>query len=150
MKTMNWKEINKMPTEKYGWFAVATLPRNHSGSGEKDSTDLAGDNSWRKSFGFTKAWFNNGEWYEADPIGYRNNNITRFVTHWDYLPEVPMLSESFKHLSNWRLNERPNKEQMRELAIKEWEKEQKINPNPVNSEDYSYGFIAALQFIGLR
>jgi hypothetical protein len=147
---MNWKEVNKMPTETYGWFAVATLPRNHSGSGENDNTDLAGDNSWRKSFGFTKAWLNNGEWYEADSTGYRSNNITRFVTHWDYLPEVPILTESFKHPANWRLNERPNKEQMRELAMKELETDQKTNPNPVNPDAYSYGFIAALRFIGLR
>lgn len=147
---MNWKEITQMPTKTYGWFAVATLPRNHSGSGEKDNTDLAGDNSWRKSFGFTRAWLNDGEWYEADPTGYRCNNITRFVTHWDYLPEVPVLSEPFNHSANRRLNEKPNKEQMRELAMKGWEKDQKTNPNSVDPDAYSYGFIAALQFIGLR
>lgn len=147
---MNWKEVNKKPIEAFGWFAVAILPRNHSGSDEKDSSNLDGDNSWRKSFGFTKAWLNNGEWYEADSIGYRSNNITRFVTHWDYLPEVPVLSESFKHSATWKLNEKPNKEQMRELAMKEWENYQKINPNSVNPDAFSYGFMAALRLIGLR
>jgi hypothetical protein len=149
---MNWKEVNKMPAESYGWFAVAVLPRNHSGSGEKDSTDLAEDNSWRKSFGFTKAWLNNGEWYEPNSHGYGNDNITRLVTHWDYLPEVPILSESFKcsDTRNFFLNEKLNKEQMRELAMKEWENDQKTNPNPVNPDAYSYGFIAALRLIGLH
>lgn len=146
---MNWKQVNNGPIESHGWFAVARLPKNHSGSGEKDNTELSGDNSWRKSFGFTKAWFNNGEWYESDPTGYRCKNITRLVTHWDYLPEVPVLSESFQHSGNPRFNEMPNREQIRELAMRQWEIDQKSNPKSVNPTAYSYGFIAALRLIGV-
>lgn len=148
---MNWKEASKMPDKGYGWFAVATLPRNHSGSDEKDSTDLAGDNEWRKSFGFTIAWLNNGEWYEADHTGSRRTvNITRFVTHWDHLPEVPTMTEPFKYPGAARYSERQGKELMQDFAMKSWEEDQKTNPNPVNPYAYSYGFLSALRLIGLR
>jgi hypothetical protein len=39
---------------------------------------------------------------------------------------------------------------MRELAMKEWENDQKTNPNPVNPDAYCYGFIAALRLIVLQ
>jgi len=147
---MEWESITTKPNEGYGWFTVATLPRNHSGSGEKDNIDIEGDNRWRKSFGFSKAWLNNGEWYEPDATGNRCNNITRFVTHWGYLPEVPEITEPFYHPATWRMNERIGGEKMKELAGKQWELDQKTNPHPVNSDAYVYGFIAALRFIGLR
>ncbi len=147
---MEWKSIKTKPTESYGWFAVATLPINHAGSDATDKGNVDGDNRWRKRFGFTKAWLNNGEWYEPDSIGYRCNNITRYVTHWGYLPEVPELTEPFIHGDERKLNERKNKEQMVKLAGEQWEKDQKANPNPVNPDAYIYGFLAALRFIGLR
>lgn len=148
---MNWKEIKDKPLEQYGWFAVAVLPRNHSGSDMGYKEDLKGDNSWRKSYGFSKAWLNNGEWYEPSHTGSRNNNITRLVTHWDYLPEVPELKEPFYHTGNERFNEKPDKEFFRELAMKHWEEDQKTNPKPVNPEAYNYGFITAVRgFLGLK
>ena len=92
---MDWKEIKNGPEEDCGWFAVAIVPNNHSGTTHEDKTDLSGDNSWRESFGFTKAWFNGSRWWEPDPHGNRSKEITERVTHWGYLPAVPELKETF-------------------------------------------------------
>lgn len=146
---MNWKEVNIKPKEQFGWFAVAILPRNHSGSVEGKNEDLEGDNRWRKKFGFVKAWFNNGEWYEADATGSKTRNITRLVTHWDYLPEVPILTEPFAHTDNWRLNEKQSKEEIMKLAWEQWMDDQKTNPNAVNPHAFTYGFYSAMRFIGI-
>lgn len=91
---MKWNSIDVKPKKEYGWFAVAVLPRNHSGVVDEKSDflglcDLKGDNDWRKSFGFEKAWLHNGEWYVADHVGPRCKNITKLVTHWgEHLREM--------------------------------------------------------------
>ncbi len=146
---MDWKEISSPPKEQHGWFAVAVLPRNHSGSQEKDKCDLEGDNGWRKSFGFSKAWFNNGQWFEPSSTGGRSNNVTEIVTHWDYMPEVPVLATSFTPTSIGWLDRAKSKEDIRNIAYREWEFDQKTNPNAVNPEAFAYGFYVAMRFAGL-
>lgn len=146
---MDWKKITTNPPINFGWFVVATLPRNHSGSLEKNKTNLEGDNSWRKSFGFSKAWFNNGEWYEPSIVGNKSENISKLVTHWDYLPEVPILNESFLFTDKWTMYEKLNKEELKNLAKKEWGNNQKYFPNQnITLEDFSLGFIKAFEFLG--
>lgn len=147
--SINWKEVKERPRESFGWYSVAVLPVNHSGSGDSNETDLKGDNNWRKSFGYSKAWYNNGEWYEANMHGYRSNNITNLVTHWGNLPEVPDITEPFEHSSGFKFNEKITVEEVTKLSMDRWEEDQKTNPNSVNPTAYSYGFISALRFLGL-
>lgn len=142
---MEWNDVNIRPKEGYGWFAVAVLPKNHSGSGDDEKCDLKGDNSWRSEFGFSKAWFNNGEWYEADPNGNRTNNITRFVTHWGELPEVPELTKTHVHPNSWRFNERTNDKELKKMA------EDRFVLHYSDCEEHSYkeGFMDAFKILGL-
>ena len=146
LEIMNWKEISIKPENNYGWFAVAVLPRNHSGSDEEQKTDLYGDNDWRESFGFTKAWLNNGEWYEPNNTGIRSNNITNLVTHWDYLPKVPVLTETFYGGKTPWLSPKLSKDDIKELAKKEYEKQKFI----CDYQDFEKGFLAVFEFMGLR
>jgi len=146
---MEWKKVENLPKEKCGWFSVAILPRNHSGSGLGDETKLEGDNLWRKSFGFTKAWFNNGEWFEANMHGHGSNNITELVTHWDYLPNVPILTETFTSSRDYVFDRKLNKEQVRKLSMEQWEANQKSNPSIVNPEAFSCGFMSAMKLMGI-
>lgn len=143
---MNWKEIKIKPEEKFGWFAVAVLPRNHSGSNDEQKTDLKGDNSWRESFGFTKAWLNNGAWYEPNNTGNRSNNITNLVTHWDYLPSVPVLTETFFGGKNDWLSPKLSKNDIKEIAKMQFEKQK----TDCSYKDFEKGFLAVFEFMGLR
>ena len=146
---MEWKKVEELPKEKYGWFAVAILPSNHSGSGLGDATGLEGDNSWREDFGFSKAWFNNGEWFEANMHGRRSNNITELVTHWGYLPKVPVLTEIFTSSRDYVFDRKLNEEQIRELSMEQWEANQKSNPSIVNPMAFSCGFMSAMRLMGI-
>ncbi len=146
---MEWKSISSPPEEQYGWFAVAVLPRNHSGAKDGDKCDLDGDNRWRDSFGFSKAWLNNGRWFEPSSTGGMSNDITELVTHWDYLPKVPILDASFVPTEIGWLDRAKSREDIRLLAYKEWENDQKTNPNTVNPEAFAYGFYMAMRFAGL-
>lgn len=143
---MNWKESNIKPVEKFGWFAVAVLPRNHSGSSDEHKSDLNGDNDWRKSFGFTKAWFNNNEWYEPNTTGMRTNNITNLVTHWSYLPEVPILENAFIGGKEPWLSPKMNQEAIKEVAKQEF----KNLKYKGKYEDFEKGFLASFEFMGIR
>ena len=143
---MNWKELSIKPKEKFGWFAVAVLPLNHSGSEHEMKTNLEGDNDWRKRFGFTKAWLNNGEWYEPDATGFRTRNITNLVTHWDYLPEVPVLEKTFYGGKDDFMSAKMTKKQIKEVAEKEWAKIKE----EVNYKDFEKGFLASFEFMGFR
>lgn len=143
---MNWKEIKIKPKEEFGWFAAAVLPRNHSGSDSEHKTSLEGDNNWRESFGFTKVWLNNGEWYEPNNTGMRSNNITNLVTHWDYLPKVPVLTETFYGGKSPWLNTKLSKEDIKKLAKIEFEN-QRIDGN---YQDFERGFLSVFEFMGLR
>lgn len=141
---MEFYPVTQLPKKTFGWFGVAVVPRNHSGSDDKDKTvSLETDNSWREKFGFTKAWLNNGEWFEPDPYGSRSRNITRFVTHWCELPKVPILTEIHTHPQNWRLNERMTRDELIELA-NEIKKDYKLKNRFVD------GFIAAFHSMGIK
>lgn len=143
---MEWKEIKTMPKEKFGWFAVAVLPRNHSGSEHKGKTDLEGDNNWRNSFGFTKAWLNNSEWYEPNTTGMRTNEITNLVTHWAYLPKVPILTDIFYSKKDPFLSPKMNLEQVIKVAKERY----KENENKISEESFVDGFISCFDFMGIR
>ena len=143
---MNWIDIREKPNEKFGWFAVAVLPKNHSGSTHEQKTNLDGDNNWRKSFGFTKAWLNNGEWYEPNTTGMRCNNITNLVTHWSYLPEVPVLEKPFYGGKEPWLSSKMNQEAIKEVAKKEFESLQYKG----KYADFEKGFLASFEFMGIR
>lgn len=142
---IDWKEITNPPKEKFGWFVVAVLPLNHSGSEHKNKTNLKGDNDWREKFGFTKAWLNNGEWYEPNTTGMRTNNITHLVTHWDYCPKVPVLNSVFISSKQHPFNSKLSTEQIKTIAKKEFDK------NPIgNYIDFERGFLKTFDFMGIN
>ena len=143
---MEWKEIKQMPKEKFGWFAVAKLPRNHSGSEHECKTDLEADNRWRESFGFTKAWLNNSEWYEPNSTGMRTDNITNLVTHWDYLPKVPILTDIFYSKKDCFLSSKMNLEEVIKVAKSRYNESDK----KIDEESFIDGFISSFDFMGIR
>lgn len=150
---MKWYTLDKKPTKGFGWFAVAQLPKNHSGSNSNDKNiDINGDNSWRKSFGFEKAWLNNGRWFAGSVRTKNSVDITPYITHWAELPDVPILTEPF-HSENENvlgIYDKDTKEQVEKLAWKLWEEDQKTNPSSVNPHAYVYGFVSALKFLGIE
>jgi len=88
---MNWKEIktkDDLP-KTFGWYAAALNPVNYDDI--KDTPSVM--NSWRKSFGFSKVWYNDStkDFFEPNSHGYGNDLVTKRVTHWDELPDVPDL-----------------------------------------------------------
>ena len=88
MEWIDFKEktpLNKVKGNAFGWYAVSINPVNW-----RDFEDDTKLNSWREEFGFTKAWYMNGEWFEADFHDYGSNKITDRVTHWAELPKVPL------------------------------------------------------------
>jgi hypothetical protein len=149
--TINWKPVTEQPKKGFGWFAVARLPKNHSGSAESTEVNTEGDNSWRRSFGFSKAWLNNGEWWEADVHAKQSINITGLVTHWAELPEVPELTEPFysTHKGSWLWSTK-NKQEWKEHILKELKKEKKCLSSEFytdNEEDFAKGFMYALAIL---
>lgn len=148
---MEWNSFKKLPSKGFGWFCVATVPRNHSGSPLKDKCDLKGDNEWREDFGFTKAWLNNGRWYDHGVSNKSTVDITEYVTHWAECPKVPELTEShIQEKEKWNMYDREHRESLMKLAMEQWEKDQKTNPNAVNPHAYSYGFYSAFALMGVR
>ena len=141
---MNWIKSNELPKRPYGWFAAALVPRNHS-----ETKDL--DNDWRSSFGFTKAWFNNGRWFESDAHGHGMRDVTDRVTHWAEMPQVPELTDVFESSDNNFLERsRNSREYLTKLAMEQLEEGAKTNPSAVNPHAFVYGFIAAFRLIGIR
>lgn len=84
---MEWIDIKTNEPKEAGWYAAAVNPVNHDNKNPKES------NSWRESFGFTKVWFNPmavRKWWEPDPHGMKTQPIDERVTHWGFLPKVPL------------------------------------------------------------
>lgn len=116
---------------------VATVPGNHSGSHKENKCDLKSDNEWRKKFGFSKAWLNNGNWYEPDHIGMRCKDITELVTHWGYLPEVPELTEIFTYTDKRIFNQKETNEEWIKIAQKTHNEN---DHNEFSFDDYIKGY----------
>lgn len=129
---MEWKLFEASAVIPHGWYAVAVLPKNHSGSLSPEKTDLEGDNSWRESFGFEKAWHNNGNFFVADPFSYGTCKITDLVTHYANLPTVPTITRSHEPKSRIE-NNRTNKF---------------ITEIKSDSEDFKLGALYALKKLG--
>ena len=142
---MDWKEIKNPPKEKFGWFVVAVVPGNHSGAVHGDKTDLAGDNSWREQYGFTKAWLNNGEWYEPNHTGNRSYEITNLVTHWDYPPAVPELTKTHYGGKDSRFYGKPTEEEITKIAEKEF---LKTGLSRFKKKVFIEGFLKSFEFLG--
>jgi hypothetical protein len=154
---MNWKSIKEGPHEGWGWFVVATVPKNHSGSREEPVTqaDLALDNDWRRSFGFEKAWLNNGRFYTGSMHDNKSVDITEYVTHWDYPPEVPELTEPHQYTSNrCSIYDRDSEEDVRKIALTQIINKRGFiglinNKDYVEPKSFVSGFVAAFKFLGI-
>jgi len=152
---LDWKPFNEPPKEKFGWFAIAVLPRNHAGSiAELDinNSGLDGDNKWRDKFGFSKGWLNNGEWYDSEPQARGMREVTEYVTHWAYLPKVPTLTEihRFNGRTAW-LNRRQTRQELLTLGHKIWEEDAATNPKPANPHAFAYGiYCAFVKMFGIK
>jgi len=148
---MEWNSFKKIPPKAFGWYCVATLPRNHSGHPSVKNGSLKGDNEWRQSFGFTKAWLNNGRWFEADISTKRATDITAYVTHWAECPKVPELTETHvQEKESFDLYDKHHKESIIKMAMEQWENDQKTNSEKVNPNAYAYGFYSAFSLLGIR
>lgn len=130
----NWKNVTLGLPKQFGHYIATVIPRN--------DCDVDSQNSWRKSFGCTKVWFNGGKWYEANRLGYGNEDITEFVTHWDEMPTAPILTEKFifNGYKNWQLTEYSTSD-IESMAITEYQKTS--NNCAIDCEDYVKGFVAA-------
>jgi hypothetical protein len=83
-----WKPVRIPPPEGSGWYIIAMSNKNFKESGHSKK--------WRDSFGFNKAWFHGSDWWVADHHGCGSERVTDRVTHWDYCPSVPDISEEYQ------------------------------------------------------
>lgn len=141
-----WNTVDKLPKKGFGWYGVAILPVNHSGNEghENHRVDLAGDNLWRESYGFTKAWLNNGQWFEADMHGYSSREITHLVTHWSMLPKVPIIETVHNGKEGW-LSKPMDLAESCEISHKAY----LDNNREVDLGSYQSGYMDALMVMGV-
>jgi hypothetical protein len=88
---MAWNKVNDKNDypKVFGWYAVALNPVNQ----DEFIDEPTRMNSWRESFGYSKVWYNDNDFYEPNSHGFGNDVVTKRVTHWDELPSVPLFTK---------------------------------------------------------
>lgn len=82
---IEWISVKEKVPAEFGWYLVAINPANFEELGE-----LKNNNPWREDFGCTKLWYNNSKFWEQRVHSSIVDDVTERVTHWSYLPKVPM------------------------------------------------------------
>lgn len=148
MPEINWIKLDKPPVEEFGWFVVSVVPRNYS----SNNKGIVSDNEWIKSFGFTKAWLNNGDFWEPSHHEYQSRCITEYVTHYSKCPNTPLLESPHTPFQKkaWNMYDRPSEEKLSELAKTVWENIQKDSGKEINPYAFIKGFISAFAYMGIK
>ena len=143
---IDWIHIKDKKPNKFGWYIAAVLPKNHSGTKVEgfEKCTLEGDNNWRKNYGFTKVWFNNGDFYEPSFHGRRTTKITELVTHWSSVPNVPFLEETHDSKKVWQIYARDSPNKIFDIL------KDRIKSEDFENQKFKEGFFECLKLFGIN